>query len=223
MTNVLEVRTFDRLTEAAFALAFPATNPSSIDRLVFLALLYRAVLESSLVVEVKLASLTATTGYSSTTCREALRRLEIIGLAKNEQRGRFGNRVRITDPASFAPTIEATEISQNVDIERVDFFKDRAHIAALLARQNSLCLYSLCRLDESTVELDHFQPSSKGGDGSHRNIVVCTFDSNKSKGDKDGFEFLRERFRKGFLSEDEFEKQMELALSITEGRLLPNL
>lgn len=76
-------------------------------------------------------------------------------------------------------------------------------------------------LDENACELDHLTPQAKGGDNSHRNIVCCTFEMNKRKGDTSAEDFLRTLYRLGFMSDSELQERLKLLAEIRSGKLKP--
>jgi hypothetical protein len=135
---------------------------------------------------------------------------------------RSGYKVTLVTPMSI-PGITNLEqaVPQGVDLEAIDFFKDRRFVGALLARQNGICFYSLRRLDERECALDHLVPQARGGDNSYRNIVCCTFEMNTRKGDVAAEDFLRSLYRSGFLSERDLEERLSTLASISSGVLQP--
>ena len=127
----------------------------------------------------------------------------------------------LDDVISSIPNVVSN--SEVIDLEALDFFTGRRFVVPLLARQGNRCIYTLKTLTAETAHLDHIVPSFSGGANSYRNIVACTFEANARKGDGDAAAFLRQMFREGLLSEEEFKSQKDLLERIALGELKPEI
>jgi HNH endonuclease len=171
---------------------------------------------------VTLGRIATLAGASDTSARVYLRSLADKEVIKIDGYDRSGYKVTLTSPMQIPGiTNSAQGVPQGVELETVDFFRDRRFVSALLARQNGICFYSLRQLDEHECALDHLIPQARGGDNSYRNIVCCTFEMNTRKGDKVAEEFLRSLYRSGFLSEKDLEDRLSTLASISSGALPP--
>jgi 5-methylcytosine-specific restriction endonuclease McrA len=103
------------------------------------------------------------------------------------------------------PLPEQSKDIAPIDIETVDFFKNREHIAALLSRERGQCFYCLREMTEDSCELDHVISQVSGGDNSYRNIVASCHQCNTKKSGNSAENHIRQLFRKGLLSEKEVE------------------
>jgi len=173
---------------------------------------------------VKLGRVARLAGASETSARLYIRSLAEKGVIEVDGYGRSGYTVSLVAPRSVAGVVEAREGKEDgTDIETIDFFTRRQFVGALLERQGSTCFYSLRRLDAESCELDHLVPQGRGGDNSYRNVVCCSFEMNKQKGDLAADEFLRRLFRRGLLSDTELEERLDLLRRIQSGELRPAL
>jgi hypothetical protein len=205
-----------------FEFVFPQKELSAWERLMLLSLYVANGFRCGEQFTVKLGRVAVLAGASDTSARVYLRSLADKGVIKIDGYDRSGYKVMLPTPMSI-PGVNSWEqvVPQAVDLEAIDFFRDRRFVGALLARQNGICFYSLRRLEESDCALDHLVPQARGGDNSHRNIVCCTFEMNTRKGDVAAEDFLRSLYRSGFLSERDLEDRLSLLASISSGVLRP--
>jgi DNA-binding transcriptional ArsR family regulator len=202
---------------------FNAKDVSAFGRLIYSALLVKSIKEASLELVVPAKAIAVATGLSQQSVNRHLRLLEKTGLVRITDRSRFGFHVLLTNLESIIATLADKIGSNGLDIEAIDFYSARRYVDILLARQGGRCIYTLRGLKPENTQLDHLKPVSRGGDNSYRNIVACTFEANTRKGDKDPIEFLRQVFREGIISEEEFKAQVELLKQISSGELKPDL
>lgn len=84
------------------------------------------------------------------------------------------------------------------------------YINELLKREQDSCFYCLSEISGENCELDHVIPQQKGGNNSYKNIVASCHKCNTTKLAGDAHDFLRGLYRKGLLSESEFEGEIEI-------------
>ena len=161
-------------------------------------------------------------GASETSARVYLRSLADKEVIKIDGYDRSGYKVTLISPMSIPGMTNSSQaVPGSIDLETIDFFKDRRFVSALLARQNGICFYSLRQIDECEFALDHLIPQARGGDNSYRNIVCCTFEMNTRKGDVAAEDFLRSLYRSGFLTEKDLEDRLSMVALISSGALQP--
>jgi hypothetical protein len=71
--------------------------------------------------------------------------------------------------------------------------------------------------------LDHVVSQLNGGDNSYKNIVASCHKCNNRKQGFDAEDFLRGLYRKGMLSESEFEGRLSALKALWQGDLKPDL
>jgi HNH endonuclease len=156
-----------------FEFVFPQKELSAWERLMLLSLYVSNELRCDEQFTVTLGRIATLAGASDTSARVYLRSLADKEVIKIDGYDRSGYKVTLTSPMQIPGiTNSAQGVPQGVELETVDFFRDRRFVSALLARQNGICFYSLRQLDEHECALDHLIPQARGGDNSYRNIVL---------------------------------------------------
>lgn len=115
---------------------------------------------------------TKSNGLPRAQCRECRRALTNEYAALNRERGR--NRAR--DRKELLESVGYV----NQHLEHRDF---------LLSRQKRKCYFCKNLLDETTCEIDHLTPISRGGDNSLENLACCCRACNRAKGAQTEKEF----------------------------------
>lgn len=207
-----------------FELIFPQKGLSPWERILLLSPYVSNDMECNKKFVVKLGRLSSLSGASETSARLYLRSLAEKGVIEIDGYGRDGYRVMLLSPLSIEG-ITQKQLGKDAvtDIEEADFFRDRRFVKVLLERQGGTCFYSLRQLDVDSCELDHLTPQARGGDNSYRNIVCCTFEMNKRKGDLLAEDFFRTLYRSGFLAADELEQRLSVLSDIRSGTLKPSV
>jgi len=118
---------------------------------------------------------------------------------------------------------DSVEEKPNLDIEQVDFFKNREFVGSLLAREQKRCFYCLSDVSGDTCELDHVIPQVNGGGNSYRNIVASCHQCNTKKQGNGAEDFIRQLYRRSLLSEKEFEGRLQALAALSDGHLKPEL
>jgi hypothetical protein len=206
-----------------FEIVFPQKALSAWERLIFAAAYVANNCVSDKAFTIKLGKLAELSGGSETSVRQYIRTLAEKGVIQVSNFSCHGYSI-IVQPPNAIPGISVYVTSEPaIDLETVDFFKRRRFVRALLERQGGRCFYSLRALDEQTAELDHLQPQANALNNSYRNIVCCSFEMNKRKGDTPADTFLRQLYRSGFLSAEEMDERLSLLSRIQSGELKPKV
>ncbi len=153
--------------------------------------------------------------------RKTIRRLAEKGCIELEQTRR-GHSVKVLIPDELdLPTQKSTPTK--IKLEEIDFFKGREHVHALIKREKRACFYCLSEISNENCELDHVLPQLNGGDNSYRNIVATCHKCNTRKQSTEATDFLRALYRKGMISENEFEGRLSALEALSKGELKPEL
>ncbi len=141
---------------------------------------------------------------SSKTRSDRLRSLEQKGCIKIVERSHKGILVEIFLPHEIPALQVRDEVPEVIDLEKLDFFKDRRLLPSLLAREKSRCFYTNRKITAQNCYLDHVVPQVNNGGNSYRNIVACCFDANSMKNNKAAEEFVRILYKEEIISLQEF-------------------
>lgn len=153
--------------------------------------------------------------------RKTIRELADKGCIELEQT-RKGHSVKVLLPSDLdisAPKNEKLELN----IDELDFFQGREYVHALIRREQGFCFYCLSEITSENYELDHVISQLNGGDNSYKNIVATCHKCNSRKQASDAIDFLRGLYRKGMLSENEFEGRLSAIEALGKGELKPEL
>jgi len=164
---------------------------------------------------------TAGTPPSESQRSKKLRSLESKGAVKIIERSHKGMLVKVLLPQEI-PGLIQPESQENIDLESLDFFKDKNLKEAVLERENYRCFYTGKKITKDNCYLDHVVAQSSGGDNSYRNIVASSYDANSMKNDKTVDDFIRELYKEDLLSISEFNSLKEKIVKLQNGELVPN-
>ncbi len=167
--------------------------------------------------------LSKATGLSDFKVCDVVRDLHQKGCLRIEERTRLGHKISVLLPSEIAGLIRPSAEAEPVDLLAVDFFSNRQHLAAILARENGACFYCLKKLTGETCELDHVSPQKDALDNSYKNIVASCHSCNKAKGDRPAEDFVRSLYRFGTLNETELQLRLAAIESLRAGFLVPEL
>ena len=153
--------------------------------------------------------------------KENLRQLADKGCIELEQT-RKGHSVKVLLP--FELSISVPEhAEEDIDIENLDFLQGREYVQEMLNRERDMFFYCLSELSLESCELDHVVSQLRGGDNSYKNVVATCHKCNTKKQATDAEDFLRSLYRKGMLSESEFEGRLSALDALRNGELKPEL
>lgn len=153
--------------------------------------------------------------------RKTIRSLADKGCIELEQT-RLGHSVKVLLPSELSLPEQLTEDTP-IDIETIDFYKNRQYLPALLKRERGQCFYCLREIDEISCELDHVESQLNGGGNSYRNIVASCHQCNTKKQGGSAEDHIRQLFRKELLSEKEFECRLHALEALRDGQLKPEI
>ncbi|MBT3187765.1 MAG: HNH endonuclease [Anaerolineae bacterium] len=153
--------------------------------------------------------------------RKTIRSLAEKGCIELEQT-RQGHSVKVLLPYELKIS-EETPAENLVDIETVDFYKNRDYLIALLKREQEQCFYCLCDISEASCELDHVISQLNGGGNGYRNIVASCHQCNRKKQGGSAENHIRLLRRKHLLNEKEFEARMRALEALDDGLLKPSI
>jgi len=151
-----------------------------------------------------------------------LQSLESKGAITVMRTEHVGKLLRLHLPAEIEGLIPLKPEATTLDIEDMDFFDVPENRQLILERENHRCFYTLVAIDKDNFVIDHVVSRPNGGN-SYRNVVAASREANNRKGSMPAENFMRECFRKGYLSEQEFENQLLLLARLKAGELKPNI
>lgn len=169
------------------------------------------------------APLARAVAISDFKVREVLRALHRKGCVRIEERSRNGHLVTVMLPSEMEGLARPPDVEAAVDIESVDFFTGRRHVAPLLAREGGRCFYCLKALTVDTTELDHLIPQAQDLVNSYRNIVTSCHGCNKLKGETVADDFVRRLYRDGVLNGSELQERLAAIAAVQAGERVPEL
>jgi len=158
---------------------------------------------------------------SMATRSKKLRLLEAKGAVKIIERSHKGIEVAIILPNEIPNLITSHEV-ESIDLETLDFYKDRKLMPSILEREEYRCFYTGKKISEDNCYLDHVIAQSAGGDSSYRNIVAASYDANTLKNDKPVDDFMRELYKDDLLSLSEFNSLKQKIVDLQSGKLIPS-
>lgn len=153
--------------------------------------------------------------------RKTIRQLSEKGCIELEQT-RKGHSVRVILPNELN-IIKFQKSEKILNIDEIDFYQNRSYIVQIIERENNKCFYCLSEITSENCELDHVISQLKSGNNSYKNIVASCHKCNTRKQASDAEDFLRSLYRKGMLSDNEFEERQSALKAIQNGELKPEL
>jgi len=160
---------------------------------------------------------------SMKTRSKKLRSLEEKGCVQILERSNKGITVKLFLPNEI-PGIQTQVVeSESLDLEELDFYKDRRLLNSLLDREDYRCFYTGRKITAENCYLDHVIPQASSGNNSYKNIVASCYDANSMKNDKPADEFIRILYKEEIISLSEFQELKEKLASLQAGELKPNM
>ena len=159
---------------------------------------------------------------SEKTRSKKLRSLEQKGAVRILERSHKGIEVTTILPSNILGLIKSVE-QFDVDIDRLDFYKDRRLLLSILERENYRCFYTGKKITSDNCYLDHLLAQSLGGNNSYKNIVATSYDANSMKNNKLADDFVRQLYKDELISLSEFTELKQKISNIQDGKLIPNL
>lgn len=168
---------------------------------------------------IPLSTISNALNCSDWQARKTIRQLAENGCIELEQT-RNGHAVKVRLPDELGISICSSEKVQ-LNIEDIDFFSGRKYVSSLIERERNKCFFCLSGIAEENCELDHVISQLKGGSNSYKNIVAACHKCNTRKQSSEAEDFLRDLYRKGLLSESEFEGRLSALDELRNGDLKP--
>ncbi len=168
---------------------------------------------------IPLSEMSAALRCSDFRSRKTIRSLAEKGCIEFRQT-RGGHCVRVHLPNDLDLPVASSE-EKSVDIENVDFYANRDYVDALITRETGRCFYCLREITKESCELDHIISQLHRGGNGYRNIVASCHECNTKKQGADPTDYLRQLYRKGLLTETEFDDRQGTLRSMQAGELKP--
>jgi hypothetical protein len=159
---------------------------------------------------------------SEGTCYEKLRSLESKGCLRVIGTEREGTKVQLYFPSEIDGLVPSEEPAAALTLGEMDFFNIPENRLLILNRENKKCFYCLRVLDISNHVIEHVM-SRPAGNNTYRNVVAACHGCNNRKGNSLVDDFLRSRYRNGYLSQDDFESRLEALRVLRSGELKPKI
>jgi len=160
---------------------------------------------------------------SGKTRSDRLKSLEQKGCVKIVERSNKGMLVEVILPSQIPSLQQIEGQSLELNIEELDFYKDKRLLHCILQREDFKCFYTGRKIIAENCYLDHVIPQAKNGDNSYRNIVATCFDANSMKNDKNAEDFIRLLYREELITLDEFNSLKQKLLALQAGNLAPSM
>lgn len=170
---------------------------------------------------ISVAQLADVLNCSKNAVKPRLRTLQEKGVIEVTNTGWAGTRIKVFLPREIPGAVPEETAPAVLDIETIDFYKDARYRAAILEREHGRCFYCQRTLTDEDAGLDHADPQKANGTNSYRNVVAACHSCNSSKGHDTGEEFMRKRYRRGFLSSAELEERLAELAKLKQGLLRP--
>ena len=213
----------------------PRLRLSIIERTVYAHLLRHSRLEGKLRLQFSIMGVGRNIRLSANPVRKAVRRLVAHDALRMIQRSKTGHLVEVRLPdeipaagldriASRAATKEESTITRPpVNLEGMDFMKNKPLRDSIHAREREQCFYCLRRIPPLVQCLDHVVPQARLGHNSYRNLVSSCMECNAQKGEKPAADFLRRLYRERRLTATELAARLSALDALTSGKLRPSL
>ena len=213
----------------------PRLRLSVIDRTVYAHLLRHSRLEGKLCLQFSIMGVGRNIRLSAGPVRKAVRRLVAHDALRMIQRSKTGHLVEVRLPdeipaaglnriATRAAAKEESTITRTpVNLEGVDFMKNKPLRDSIHAREREQCFYCLRRTPPSIQCLDHVVPQARLGRNSYRNLVSSCMECNTQKGETAAADFLRRLYRERRLTASELAARLRALDALASGKLRPSL
>jgi hypothetical protein len=209
------------------------------ERAVYSYLLRHSLVVGKLRLQFAVMSLARTLGLSIGAARQAVRRLDELGVLRVLKRSKTGhlaemrlpekiralrpgkNGALLTTGAVGVGTTGAAGEPPAATLETRDFLKTWALRKTIHVRERGTCFYCLRRTLANVRCLDHVVPRVRFGRNSYRNLVSCCLECNSRKGDRPAPDFLRTLYRLGRLTPAELDGRLRALKDLAAGKLRP--
>ncbi len=100
-------------------------------------------------------------------------------------------------------------IEETIDDSKDDFYTDPQKRLEILKREDYKCFYCFRELQRDNFYLDHLVPRTQGGQNYKSNLVAACRTCNTKKNALKSEDFLLQNYRKGLLTQEEYQIQVE--------------
>lgn len=199
----------------------PAKEMDAYEQAIYYFLVRESRLRGDAEVRISIKSLGDRLFMTRRAIEPRLRSLQTKGCVEIADSGWSGTLVRVRLPIEIlgARTVECQAASP--DIETIDFFTDRKYREAILDREGRRCFYCQKALTKDNWSLDHVEAQVVNGQNGYRNIVAACHSCNSSKNASSAEDFLRGLYRRGRLSDNDFDGRLAALHALREGDLKP--
>jgi 5-methylcytosine-specific restriction endonuclease McrA len=211
------------------------------ERAVYSYLLRHSLVAGKLRLQFAVMSLARTLGLSIGAARQAVRRLDELGVLRVLKRSKTGHLAEMRLPekirairvgrngGSMAVGMGAVGVGTTgaageppaSTLETADFLRTWELRKAIHDRERGACFYCLRRTPANVHCLDHVVPRVRFGRNSYRNLVSCCLECNSRKGDRPAPDFLRTLYRQGRLTPAELDARFRALKDLAAGKLRP--
>ena len=208
------------------------------ERAVYCYLLRHSLVIGKLRVQFAVTSLARTLHLSIGAVRQAVRRLDELGVLRVVERSKNGHLAEMRPPEKIRAVRSGQNgVSKNVvlvgmgaagapparTLESMDFMKTWELRKAIHEREGGACFYCLRRSPAKVRCLDHVVPRVRSGQNSYRNLVSCCLECNSRKKDRPAADFLRTLYRQGRLTPAELDARLRALKDLAAGKLRPRV
>lgn len=207
-------------------LVVPGLRLSVVDRAIYFHLVRHSHLEGKRRLRISMYKLGRGTQLSAAGARHAVRRLVAKGALRLVERSKAGHviEVRLPEEMRGVRTNFAESSSlRGPNLEKANFWKDKALRKAIHGREGGACFYCLRRVKARLRCIDHVVPQVRCGPSSYRNLVSSCGDCNAQKGEEDAGSFLRKVYREGRLTAKELNGRLRALKELAAGKLKPEI
>jgi hypothetical protein len=103
-----------------------------------------------------------------------------------------------------------------IDDSKDDFYTNSQKRIEILKREDYKCFYCLRELQRDNFYLDHLVPRTEGGQNYRSNLVASCGACNSKKSALDPKDFLLQNYRKGLLTQEEYQTQRGRLIELRE-------
>ena len=211
-------------------LLIPRLHLSVIERAVYSHLLRHSRLEGRAQLRFSILWLARGACLSTSSIRQAVRRMVAKGALRLAERSRAGHVVEVRLPEEIRAVLADKNAASGqvrapgvANLEKADFLGTQALRQAIHAREGGFCFYCMRRLTPMVRCLDHVVPRVRRGRNSYRNLVSSCAECNSQKGERRAEDFLRWLYREGRLTAGELTGRLRALIGLASGKLRPRL
>jgi 5-methylcytosine-specific restriction endonuclease McrA len=157
---------------------------------------------------------------ASSTILKRVRGLIRLGLVEILKSTFRGTHVRVYLPWEVPGVVPSPSLHAPQPLDSIDFFTVPDNRLALLRRENYRCFYCLRGIDSSSFIVEHVV-SRPEGNNSYRNLVAACSNCNGRKSNRSADDLLRDLYRDGLLTGDEFQGRLQALRVLKRGDLRP--